>query len=472
MSPHARAKRRPASGFTLVELTVAMLAGLVVALGIMALSREATRTFHEEVRGGAAEAQLRTATDRLRADLQRAAFMSTPNIMADPMIAKSPSAASNVSYVTNAGAMAGLARLASISLGASGPGGSLALNTLSLSGQQPTPLAPDLLEIGGNMTTTEQFEVQVLVPSAGTCTQILLSPLSGAIYRVGLGTQAASDTMRNLFQPIPAGLTNQFIVRLVDTTGHTQYLATCKMAAAAGLQSGPQGGFSQPYVWVDTANTPIQSAASTSTQGGAQGYCIGCSVNPVQIVRWEITSATLEQANQPQYVAALDNLSTSYGSVDVTKYDLMRTYVDATGTPVYATSELVAEYAVDFKLAFSVDTTVLGDQKPAITTLAFDDANNGNWAYDVSTKNPPPANVGPQRIRSVRVRLVTRAAMADRTVNVSLANFGNQEFLYRYCVAAPCNQAGATANDQTLHWARTRTITTEVSLPNQAREFF
>ena len=44
------------SGFTLIELTVSLVAGLIVALGIMALSREATRTFNEEARGSAAEA--------------------------------------------------------------------------------------------------------------------------------------------------------------------------------------------------------------------------------------------------------------------------------------------------------------------------------------------------------------------------------------------------------------------------------
>jgi hypothetical protein len=485
MSPHALAprelvrRRRTASGFTLVELTVAMVAGLVVALGIMALSREATRTFHEEVRGAAAEAQLRTAADRLRADLQRAAFMSTANIMADPQIAKSPAATSNVSYIKNAKAMAGLMRLASISYGPNGkPGDSFTLNSLSLSAQQSPALTPDLVEIGGNMTTTEQFEVQNIctqptgacAAASASCTRILLSPLSGAVYRVGVGSTSASDAMRYLFQPVPSGMTNQFIVRLVDTTGHTQYLATCAGAAPAGLTGS---GFTQPYVDIDTSSTPIQSAVSTGTQGGAQGYCVGCSVNPVQIVRWEITSATLEGTNQPQYAAALDNMSTSYGNIDVTKYDLMRTYVDATGAPVYATSELVAEYAVDLKLALSVDTTPLGDQKPTITTLTFDDAtNNGNWAYDVSAKNPPPANAGPQRIRSARVLVVTRAALPDRTVNVPLANFGKEEFLYRYCVAPPCLASGAKTNDQTLHWARTRTFTLEVALPNQAKEFY
>jgi hypothetical protein len=393
--------------------------------------------------------------------------MSTGNIMADNTIARAPSDLTNVVHVQ--GGMAGILRLASINLM---PGGSSTQNGLSLSAQQTPALTPDAFEIGGNLTTTEQFEVQAILPVGGNgCAQILLSPLSPAIYRIGMGTQAASDELRNVFQPVPAGMATQFIVRLVDTTGHTQYLPTCKqMAAAAGLQNN----FTQPYVWVDTpdVNTGIQYASQTGTQSGVVGLCSGCMVNPVQIVRWEITSSTQEQGSQAQFAAALDNQVTSAGTViDPAKYDLMRTYVDATGTVVPATSEIVAEYAVDLKVAFSVETTSLGDTFPTISTLAFDDTANANWAPDVSKLTPPP-NVGPQRIRSARVRVVTRAAQADRTVNVPVTNFGQQEFVYRYCVAPPCLASGAKPNDQTLHWARARTMTTEVAFPNQAKDFF
>ena len=44
------ASRPPRGGFTLIELTWRSSAGLIVALGIVGLSREATRTFNEEVR--------------------------------------------------------------------------------------------------------------------------------------------------------------------------------------------------------------------------------------------------------------------------------------------------------------------------------------------------------------------------------------------------------------------------------------
>ncbi len=468
-----RLVRRPA-GFTLIELTVSLAAGLIVALGIMSLSREATRTFNEEVRGAAAEATMRTAIDRLRADLQRAGYMSTANIVGDPMIAKVPGTTNTANIKAS---MAGILQLQSIYLSS---GGSLATNLIPLSSAQTPALAPDSFVLGGNMTTSEQFEVQMIIPGGSPCTQILLSSASAAMYRIaasGMGSPAAALELRNAFQPVPAGLSTQFIVRLVDTTGHTQYLATCPMAAAAGFQG------TQPYVWVDTSNTVIQysSQASGTTKGqqavgGAAGFCVGCIVNPVQLVKWEITTSTNEQTNTPQYSVALDNTSTSYvagvgGALDVNKYDLIRTYLDATNTPIPTTTEVVAEYAVDLKLAFSIDTTVAGDQYPSITTLAFSDPTNGTkWGAAVNAAAFAP-NVGPQRIRSARVRLVTRAAQADRTVSVALPSPAGiaTDFMYRYCINT---SPSCATNDGTLRWARARTVTAEVSLPNQSTDFY
>ena len=107
-----RPARRRSAGFTLVELTVALLAGLIVAMGIVSLAKESTQTFHEEVRAAAAEAALRTAVDRLGADLARAGYMSTGNVLADTNIAR-PIGAGDAPIPLG---MAGLRRLASIRL--------------------------------------------------------------------------------------------------------------------------------------------------------------------------------------------------------------------------------------------------------------------------------------------------------------------------------------------------------------------
>jgi type II secretory pathway pseudopilin PulG len=454
-----RPARRGNAGFTLVELTVALLAGLIVAMGIVSLAKESTQAFHDEVRGAAAEAALRTAVDRLRADLARAGYMSTGNVLADTNIAKpmDPKALPQIPL-----AMKGLKRLAAIRLD---EGGSTP-NKIALSAQQTPPLNPDAIEIGGNMTSAEEFEVQAVAPPSGNCQRILLSATSPAIYRVApvQDTQRAQD-LRNVFQPVPAVMASQFAVRLVDDTGRSQYLATCPIASAAGFD--PATGL--PYVDIDSINTPILTSQQTGTVGGISGFAAGRAwVNAVHVVRWEITSATLEAQNLTQYANALGNLPT--GVIDTNKYDLVRSYVDmATGQPIPQTTELVAEYAVDLDFAFSVDATLNGAATPLLKTFAFEDAENPKYAPDVSQTTPVPP-YGPQRIRSVRARVATRAAIGDRVSNIAVApSFQDQTYIYRYCIntSPSCDTV-----DGTMRWARARTITTEVALPNQSRNFY
>jgi hypothetical protein len=260
-------------------------------------------------------------------------------------------------------------------------------------------------------------------------------------------------------------MTTQFIVRLVDDSGRYQFLATCAEVNAAGFDTSS----GLPYVDVDAVNTPVLTSQQTGTIGGVSGYASGRAfVNAVQVVRWEITTTANEQSSQAQYANALGSLST--GGVDANKYDLVRSYVDiATGNPLPQTTELVAEYAVDLDLAFSVDKTTLGASSPSMITYPFeDDADNDAWAQDVS-KQAAPYVPGPQRIRSVRARLATRTAIADREVNIGVSNFGNENYIYRYCINT--NPSCATV-DGTMRWARVRTTTFETSLPNLSRDFY
>jgi type II secretory pathway pseudopilin PulG len=468
-----RARHRSRAGFTLVELTVALLAGLIVAMGIVGLSRSATTTFHEEMRTAAAEASMRSAIDRLRADLGRAGYMSTANIQYDPSYPTLRAATNGPNNLTGIkSTMAGLLRLSAVRVV---PGGSATLNGLGLSAQQNPVLTPDYIEISGNMTTADQFEVAIIQQPGQTCQRILLVPTSPAMYRLnvvagdGGASTAANDELRNIFQPVPATKDTQFLVRLVDDTGHAQYLATCKEQNPAGITGG------QPFVDVDPTNTPL-IAPSSSNVSTASGYCSGrCWVNPVQTVRWEITGPgkTVADPEPAQYINSLDNQPLAPTTPDPNKYDLMRSFVDATGTLVPETSEIVAEYVVDLDFALTVDQG-LDNTQPKLTTFGFDDpADVKAWAYDVSNTAYTFPD-GPQRIRAVRVRLAARTAQPDRTANVAVSqNNSNEEFLYRYCVVgSPPGSPCPTKPDNVQRWARVRTITSEVRLPNLARNYW
>jgi hypothetical protein len=402
--------------------------------------------------------------------------MSTGNVQSDTMINRPVTGTNNLPSVPPG--FSGLRSLSAIQLAYQG---SFVNNTIPQSAQQNPAVAPDWIQIGGNMTSAEQFDVAMILPPNGVCQQIMLSPVSAAIYRVvtaGIGTAAGSQQLSNIFAPVATGgANNQFMVRLLDNQGCSQYLATCPaMANPAGIVNG------QPFVWIDAANTPILTAQSgVQTTCTLSGYAAGSAwVNPVQIVRWEIMSTTDEQTRAPQYVNGLGSIlqgnnGLGNANVDPLKYDLVRSFVDASGSgPIAATAEVVAEYAVDLNFAFTVDNNNYGvAPNPSLVSYSFDDGGLSaqNWAMDVSTLNPPPASPptlkGPQRIRAVRTRLVTRSSIADRTSYVppvTLAGATTQAFMYRYCL----NPAGCALTGNVEQWARTRTGTVEVALVNNA----
>jgi Tfp pilus assembly protein PilW len=436
----------------MVELTVALLAGLVVAMGIVALSRDATNTFHDEARASVAEASLRAAMDRLRADLQRAGYMSTPNFLNDPMVAAAPGRTPDASLI---GSVPGITQLQSLRITQALP--APALSTVN-------GVDSDVVEISGNMTGADQFDVAYIGPQ-GACQKIYLSNTSPAMYRL-IGDGGATADLLAAFQPAP---NTQFIVRLVDDTGHTQFLVTCA-AGAAGIDVG----VNLPFVGIDTTKSPIQTAQTTGTTTSLTGPAAGRAwVNPVATVRWEIMTTALESSGGiTQYVNGLPT-QTPTGGADLTKYDLVRTFLDIGRQEIPSTSEVVAEYVVDLKLAVSAAGTLVqapNQQATAvdITSYAFGATENRTIAAAITA--PGGGGGVPQRIRSVRARLVTRAGQADRTAIIAPPATGGTTdgYLYRYCVLP----GGCTSNGTTYQYARARTLTTEAALPNQARIFY
>ncbi|MGB0680339.1 MAG: PilW family protein, partial [Polyangiales bacterium] len=85
MTPRRPSPRRPSrrAGFTLVELMVAMVAGLIAIGAIYTLSAASARHFHEQQRVARTQSALRLAMNRLRHDFGRAGFLGTPNSTLD-----------------------------------------------------------------------------------------------------------------------------------------------------------------------------------------------------------------------------------------------------------------------------------------------------------------------------------------------------------------------------------------------------
>lgn len=412
---HGRAGRR---GFTLIELLVSLIAGMLVALAVVGLSRTATLTFHEEARAATAEMGLRMAAERLRSDLQRAGFMSTGNGRWDPMVASQRGQIPLSGYATD-----GLRNLQSLYYVPDGSkndteAGGLALATTN-------GLAPDRLDITGNFTGTDEF-LGTVAPGQSSCTgpRVMLSLDDPAVLRIvrkpdGSANPQGEALLAETFQPV-AGKT--FLARISDVQGCAHFAPVCATGVNAGI----------PYVDLRGVDAVLTSS-QTGGRCGVNGFET-IAISPIQTVRWSVTRrpSLADPTTQPER-----------------KFDLVRQLVDETGAGV-GEPEVVAEYAIDFEIAFVVDAAGV------MTVLPFGAPSNADWA-GVKVGATASSALGPHRVRAVRYRMATRSPLPDRT-NPLPAPAG---YLYRYCTDPDASGC--------LKYARVRTVQGEVGLPNQAR---
>jgi hypothetical protein len=412
-------KRRDSErGFTLLELLVAAIAGLFVVLAAFLLSRGATRLFAAEGRVANSQLNLRLGVDRLRQDLERAAFMGSPNAYADPDVCPKP----NV--------VGGFARLQSVYY---------EMGTASASTDTPQSavngIHPDKITLTGNFTTTDAFLAADVGPaSSGGGVDIIMQLNWGSTARL-LAAGDGGSTLAAIQAVFPAGR----MVRLRNVLGSSQFM----VVTSAGLTAD-----GRPLVTTQAAPnyvTPTSALAGGDRRCGGAGNCIGCEVAPVQVIRYSVKSL----ASLSQYAWAYP----TGGVGDSTKYDLVREELGQDGNPIANTAEIVAEYVVDLGFAFGVDTSTAslpGSStwvEPSLLALDFGNAENATWGGDASSGNPA---VRPQRIRTVRYRLTTRTRFPELEAAADDGGPG----LMRYQLAP--NQ-----------FARARTVTGEVTLVNQ-----
>jgi len=412
--PRKRARQR---GFTLPELLIASMAGLIIALTVVALSRDATLTFHDELRVSTAEMTLRLAGERLRSDLQRASYMSSPNILLDPFVTRDPGVAPpqipRNTLPAGAQTLAGLRLMNEGSLGSNvgaltiPANGDLTQYSATMNG-----LRPDAIVISGNMTTSDEYLGGVV--EGGGCggggDSIDLAKLEDPAVK-----RLMDSGLAKAFQPVP-GVT--FMARVSDPTGkYFDYVPVCGVNQLTGV--------------VQLGAKLIPATSSGTANAGTAGFG-RVTINPIQSVAWYVRRAP-NTTLDPQ------------GRFGNGRFELVRQWVDASGTLV-GTPEVVAEYVVDLKFAFTVT------QGANMVALPFGDVNNQAWTTDLT--NPVQ---GPQRIQAVRFRLSTRAALPDRDQDIPATD----GVVYRYCLtqtAGVCTQ-----------YARVRTLVSEAALVNQSR---
>lgn len=425
---------RRSRGFTLVELMISLVMGLIVALAAVGLARTATTTFYEQARVSGVEANVRTASERLRNDLARAAYMSTPDIRNDRKLATLPGAVGAPYRI------AALQGLQSIRIEADTTTRAHAYTTAN-------NLQPHMVSIAGNMTSDDLYRGQLIQASGPGCggTTVRLNRLADpAVRRLFAGEPNGAGIVQQtslVFLPArsmnPTGAASSTsVVQVMDMRGCFHYLQVCNVVQGPDLNSvdlSLEGGV----------------LLTTDTGGDVCGAQVmeEVAVAPVQRVRWRLGPEVDTNRIDP----ALDGTGEN-------KFNLYRDILSADGTTMLA-SEVIAEYAVDLRLGLTVDAaTSTGPENANRTfqTFGFEeaDATLTQWAGPTSTPT-----VGPHRIRSVRYRIAFRTPFPDRRADLPMP--AGPGYLSRYCMgASPCTD-----------FARVRTLISEVTLLNQGRAF-
>ncbi|NUQ74337.1 MAG: prepilin-type N-terminal cleavage/methylation domain-containing protein [Polyangiaceae bacterium] len=416
-------RRRPdARGFTLVELLIAVTAGLLVSAAAFLLARNATRFFQHEARISSAQLSAVMGMERLLADIDRAAFLSTANIQTSPKRCPQGIGVPNGPQ--------GMMKLAGISLENGG----------SITGANPLPqsvangMSPDRITIGGSFDNNEAFPVSQVTPGAGGNFTIHLQRESHEMKRA----LAAGKDLAKIFR---AGRMLRF-----------------DEVALAHEYYGVISGYDAVNAAVQVASSPLMpNKLGMFTCGLGLGSNTGGLVSPVSRVRYDIRSL----AAHPTYKTLVAAVSAD-ASGDAGRSELVRVELDPDDNEIPDTLELVAEYAVDLKFGLTVFTRdkIAPSDLNACSSVPGTDVYNCPipMAPQVYTAVAGPVTGGaqPELIRAIQVRLATRARAPDRESDLGGGPDGRK---YRFQISLP--------GTPVPKFARMRTIYGEKFLRNQ-----
>jgi prepilin-type N-terminal cleavage/methylation domain-containing protein len=398
-------------GFTLVELMVAVTAGLFVAVASFALAKQGSKFFQQEARVANAQFSATLGFDRLRADIARAGFLTSANVQRDPFICGN-----------TVGWPAGMTGLAALRITpATPPDAQDSANGLS----------PDQITMSGSYASAELFPVRT-VEAENSKFQVYLQDNNGAIARSG-GVDGG-----NLPQVFKAGR----MLRVLDGTGKFLFGAIDSYA----LNSAGQ-------MVVNLKATPAISFRRQGNGCGVVGKGVGMQANVVNWIRYEIRN--LQSSPPAAYKTLYATSATAPG--DETRRELVRVELHSDGKEMADSLELIAEYAVDLKFGLTVISgfKTAANVDPTLTQFPIGDAKNYEYAYEVSASSPVN-DKAPHRIRAVRARLAVRSREADRYANVAAPSTAPPGTIFRYGLPG---DAG---------FARARALVADINLPNLA----
>ncbi len=399
------ARRR---AFTLVELMVAITGGLFVSIIVFTLAKHSANFYQSEQRIGEATLGGMVGFDRLRNDIARASFLSSPNLVDDPRVCGKPAEIP--------GFPAMLANLTNV-----------VINRQATT--TPDGRKIDSILLTGSYSSVDSYSLAAFSRTGtGAGPSVFLNENNLAMERLGYDPSAVpavrKATLAALFR---AGR----VLRIVDRTGRHYY------SVIADVNTDAAGA---PEILLRAAPAIILPAFGNFC---ALDNCEGCSVNVVNFIRYDIAKVT-SAGYAPLYADG-----GAAAPFDDERTELRRVELDVDGNVVANTEELVAQYAVDLKFGLLVERVTGG--VPGLDTIDFDDEAIDSFAG-------PPASATPELIRGVRVRFAVRSRDADRDTDIDPSSLGLPNGLYR---------VGLGPNG-TAPFARVRTFQADVVLNNMS----
>lgn len=441
---------RVTRGFTLIELMVALSAGLFFSIFVFMLTRDVSRFFQQETRLADATMGTIIGFERLKADLARAGFLSSPNLTKDP--GRCPRAPQAGGLGSTLGLDSGgwenhlpLRSMGVLAIGL-GTGGSNLANANSSTFLTTNSLSPDRIRLYGNYQTAEQFPIRVVAQPTGGTVTVVLEPRSGAMIRLGFDPKADENAATAIIErAFPVGRA----FRLVNAEGEEQY----SIIRTVILQAGAEPDTLDPVITLDHAALNLQYKSSSATCG-IRGFGAGFVGNVVNIIEYELDD-TLHSTPQYQDLApeVVDNEGETWARMDLVRFEVDPTANDPTNSVAIAgTREIVAEYAVDLRFGLTAVSSVLTGQ---VTHYPESSAEIGNFAGDPTQSPAIGIGAGPHLIRGIEPRLSVRTRAPDRNADLTSALTGVGEGLYRVALTGAGNSH-----------ARVRTLKTMVATRN------
>lgn len=365
--------------FTLVELMVSIVAGLIAITTIYSLASGATRHFQDQQRVSQTQTALRLALEQIRADFERAGFGGTPSSRAEVRCTTPANEIQAVEFLDNADS----ALLPFPAVNVVEADGIRFVGNYATSG---TYLAVGTNATGGSIrlqTTWQAFRRDFGAPAEPA------APFDSATF------ESVFATTRLLHIESAQGL--HFFSRISGVSSSTQDV---------------------------TLATPLPVGTSC-----LPGLADGAQVTPLTRIEYRVVDPAAAG------LTALVSGNPAAAQLGTTGPVLVRRELPFNSdTPIAGTTRVVLEYVADFHLEFIVDMATGPTNAPDLQTIGVPGQAPSNILNANGTGNP-------ERVRSILVTVAARTAMVDRRFPFVAGRASRNVPLTRYAVTSTAADA-------------------------------